>query len=165
MSSYFDGKHYEPIRHLHTISAHCTDHQAWHHLLGNIATPAVYEWRLPLAMKGITMYGVWSARQIPRIPITWGCINAFIFRHSFRILATSLGLSKPKHRHTEIAIKTSASSLISNYTKAYTYQKHRNISNQARNIIFQQVVTIMDLGMWRACVSCWMSVSVNYIIM
>ena len=33
--------HYEPIRHLHTVSTHCTDHQAWHHLLGNIITPAV----------------------------------------------------------------------------------------------------------------------------
>ena len=55
-----------------------------------------YDWRLPLAMKGITMYGTWPERQIPRIPITWGWTNAFIFKHSFRIFATSLGSRKPE---------------------------------------------------------------------
>ena len=99
-----------------------------------------YDWRLPLAMKGITMYGVWSARQIPRIPITWGCINAFIFRHSFRIFATSLGSSKPKHSHKENKCQLSY-----NCTKAYTYEKHRNISNQTRNTLCQLVVVIMDV--------------------
>ena len=56
-----------------------------------------YEWRLPLAMKGITMYGACSTRQILRIPITRGCTNVFIFRHSFRMFATSLELRKPKY--------------------------------------------------------------------
>ena len=61
-----------------------------------------YEWRLPLAMKGITMYGACPARQIPRIPITWGCVNAIIFRHSFRMFATSLGSRKPKKKRLSL---------------------------------------------------------------
>ena len=55
-----------------------------------------YVWRLPLTMKGITMYGAWQSRQIPKIPITWGCINAFIFRHSFRKSTISLWPRNPK---------------------------------------------------------------------